>query len=158
MDEEIVYELMGSQTPFLTVNLYINEVKEEDKRFLADIIEEVFKQRIKGFKDRYGNWVAPAFPKLIYVLQEDNIHEGDKWYYLTKLAAKCNVNRCAPDYISEKVMKSIHNGHCYPSMGCRSFLSEWTSTSEPGFETDTNKFYGRLNCGVVSLNLPYIAL
>ena len=145
------------QTPFLTVNLYINEVKEEDKRFLADIIEEVFKQRIKGFKDRYGNWVAPAFPKLIYVLQEDNIHEGDKWYYLTKLAAKCNVNRCAPDYISEKVMKSIHNGHCYPSMGCRSFLSEWTSTSEPGFETDTNKFYGRLNCGVVSLNLPYIA-
>ena len=145
------------QTPFLTVNLYINEVKEEDKCFLADIIEEVFKQRIKGFKDRYGNWVAPAFPKLIYVLQEDNIHEGDKWYYLTKLAAKCNVNRCAPDYISEKVMKSIHNGHCYPSMGCRSFLSEWTSTSEPGFETDTNKFYGRLNCGVVSLNLPYIA-
>ena len=151
-----MYTTQG-QTPFLTVNLYINEVKDEDKHFLADIIEEVFKQRIKGFKDRYGNWVAPAFPKLIYVLQEDNIHEGDKWYYLTKLAAKCNVNRCAPDYISEKVMKSIHNGHCYPSMGCRSFLSEWTSTSEPGFKTDTNKFYGRLNCGVVSLNLPYIA-
>ena len=145
------------QTPFLTVNMYLNEVEEEDKHFLADIIEEVLKQRIKGFKDRYGNWVAPAFPKLIYVLQEDNIHENDKWYYLTKLAARCNTNRCAPDYISEKVMKSIHNGHCYPSMGCRSFLSEWTSTSIPGFETDTNKFYGRLNCGVVSLNLPYIA-
>jgi len=151
-----MYTTQG-QTPFLTVNLYLNEVDEEDKHFLADIIEEVLKQRIKGFKDRYGNWVAPAFPKLIYVLQEDNIHETDKWYYLTKLAARCNTNRCAPDYISEKVMKSIHNGHCYPSMGCRSFLSEWTSTSVDGFETDTNKFYGRLNCGVVSLNLPYIA-
>lgn len=145
------------QTPFLTVNLYLNEVEEEDRHFLADIIEEVLKQRIKGFKDRYGNWVAPAFPKLIYVLQEDNIDEDGKWYYLTKLAAKCNTNRCAPDYISEKVMKSIHNGHCYPSMGCRSFLSEWTATSDPTAVTDKNKFYGRMNCGVVSLNLPYIA-
>lgn len=145
------------QTPFLTVNLYLNEVEDEDKQFLADIIEEVLKQRIKGFKDRFGNWIAPAFPKLIYVLQEDNIHKDDKWYYLTRLAAKCNTNRCAPDYISEKVMKSIHNGHCFPSMGCRSFLSEWTSISDPDFKTDINKFYGRLNCGVVSLNLPYIA-
>lgn len=144
------------QTPFLTVNMYLNEVPEEDRQFLADIIEEVLKQRIQGFKDRYGNWVAPAFPKLIYVLQEDNIHKEDKWYYLTKLAARCNVNRCAPDYISEKVMKKIH-GHCFPSMGCRSFLSEWTSTSIKDYNTDKNKFYGRLNCGVVSINLPYIA-
>lgn len=145
------------QTPFLTVNMYLNEAKtEEDKQYLADIIEEVLKQRIQGFKDIHGNWVAPAFPKLIYVLQEDNIHKEDKWYYLTELAAKCNVNRCAPDYISEKVMKRIH-GHCFPSMGCRSFLSEWTSTSIPNYKTDPNKFYGRLNCGVVSLNLPYIA-
>ncbi len=136
--------------------MYLNEVPEEDKQFLADIIEEVLKQRIQGFKDRYGNWVAPAFPKLIYVLQEDNIHKEDKWYYLTKLAARCNVNRCAPDYISEKVMKKIH-GHCFPSMGCRSFLSEWTSTSIKDYNTDKNKFYGRLNCGVVSINLPYIA-
>lgn len=145
------------QTPFLTVCLYLNEVAEEDRHFLADIIEEVLKQRIKGFKDRYGNWVAPAFPKLIYMLQEDNIHEDDKWYYLTKLAARCNTNRCTPDYISEKVMKGIHGGNCYPSMGCRSFLSTWESTSIPGFKTDNKKFYGRLNCGVVSLNLPYIA-
>ena len=148
---------MGSQTPFLTVNLYINEVKEEDKRFLADIIEEVFKQRIKGFKDRYGNWVAPSFPKLIYVLQEDNIHEGDKWYYLTKLAAKCNVNRCAPDYISEKVMKKLKvdkngDGQCYPCMGCRSFLTPYVdSDGKP-------KYYGRFNQGVVTINLVDVAL
>lgn len=96
--------------------MYLNEVEDKDKPYLADIIEEVLKQRIQGFKDRYGNWVAPAFPKLIYVLQEDNINKNSKWYYLTKLAAKCNVNRCAPDYISEKVMKQIH-GYCYPSMG-----------------------------------------
>lgn len=138
------------QTPFLTVNMYLNEVSEEDRPFLADIIEEVLKQRIQGFKDRNDNWVAPAFPKLIYVLQEDNIHKKDKWYYLTELAAKCSVNRCAPDYISEKVMKKIH-GYCYPSMGCRSFLSPWFD------EKGNAKFYGRLNCGVVSLNLPYIA-
>lgn len=146
------------QTPFLTVCAYLNEAKtEEDKDLLAEIIEEVFKQRIKGFKDRYGNWVGPAFPKLIYMLQKDNVYEGSKYEYLTILAAQCNTNRVTPDYISEKVMKAIHNGHCYPSMGCRSFLSEWTSTSDPDAQTDTNKFYGRCNLGVVSLNLPYIA-
>lgn len=108
---------MDSQTPFLTICMYLNEVEEEDRQYLADIIEEVLKQRIQGMQDRYGNWVAPAFPKLIYMLQEDNIHKTDKWYYLTRLAAECNVNRCAPDYISEKVMKRIH-GYVYPSMGC----------------------------------------
>ena len=130
--------------------MYLNEVSEGDRQYLADIIEEVLKQRIKGMQDKYGNWVAPAFPKLIYVLQADNINPGSKWYYLTKLAAKCNVNRCAPDYISEKVMKRIH-GYVYPSMGCRSFLSPWKD------ENGKAQFYGRLNCGVVTLNLPYIA-
>lgn len=138
------------QTPFLTVNMYLNEVSEDDRQYLADIIEEVLKQRIKGMQDKYGNWVAPAFPKLIYVLQADNINPGSKWYYLTELAAKCNVNRCAPDYISEKVMNRIH-GYTYPSMGCRSFLSPWKD------EDGNVQFYGRLNCGVVTLNLPYIA-
>jgi len=142
-----MYTTQG-QTPFLTVNMYLNEVEEEHKSFLADIIEEVLKQRIQGFKDRYGNWVAPAFPKLIYVLEDDNIDVGSKYYYLTELAAKCNAKRMVPDYISEKVMKEIH-GHCFPSMGCRSFLSEYSK--------DPDKFYGRNNCGVVSLNLPYIA-
>lgn len=144
-----LYTTQG-QTPFLTVNMYLNEVKEDDRQYLADIIEEVLKQRIQGMQDKYGNWVAPAFPKLIYVLQEDNINPDGKWYYLTKLAAKCNVNRCAPDYISEKVMKQIH-GYCYPSMGCRSFLSPWID------KNGNAQFYGRLNCGVVTLNLPYIA-
>ena len=145
-----MYTTQG-QTPFLTVCMYLNEVStDEDKQYLADIIEEVLKQRIQGMQDRYGNWVAPAFPKLIYMLQEDNIHKTDKWYYLTRLAAECNVNRCAPDYISEKVMKRIH-GYVYPSMGCRSFLSPWYDSNGKA------QFYGRLNCGVVTLNLPYIA-
>lgn len=103
------------QTPFLTICAYLNEVEKKDRQYLADIIEEVLKQRIQGMQDRYGNWVAPAFPKLIYMLQENNIHKTDKWYYLTRLAAECNVNRCAPDYISEKVMKCIH-GYVYPSI------------------------------------------
>ena len=131
-----MYTTQG-QTPFLTVCMYLNEVStDEDKQYLADIIEEVLKQRIKGMQDRYGNWVAPAFPKLIYMLQEDNIHKTDKWYYLTRLAAECNVNRCAPDYISEKVMKRIH-GYVYPSMGCRSFLSPWYDSNGKA------QFYGR---------------
>lgn len=124
------------QTPFLTICMYLNEVEEADRQYLADIIEEVLKQRIQGMQDRYGNWVAPAFPKLIYMLQEDNIHKTDKWYYLTRLAAECNVNRCAPDYISEKVMKRIH-GCAYPSMGCRSFLSPWYDSNGKA------QFYGR---------------
>ena len=127
---------MGSQTPFLTVFAYLNEIEESQRQYLADIIEEVFKQRIQGMQDKYGNWVAPAFPKLIYVLQEDNIHKNDKWWYLTELAAKCNVNRCAPDYISEKIMNQIH-GYTYSSMGCRSFLSPW-------YDSDGKaQFYGR---------------
>lgn len=107
---------MGSQTPFLSVCLYLSEASEEDKPFLADIIEEVLKQRIQGFKDRYGNWVAPAFPKLIYVLEECNIYKDSKYYYLTQLSAKCNAGRMVPDYISAKKMKEIH-GYVYPSMG-----------------------------------------
>lgn len=104
------------QTPFLSVCLYLSEATDEDKPFLADIIEEVLKQRIQGFKDRYGNWVAPAFPKLIYVLEKDNIYKDSKYYYLTKLCAKCNAGRMVPDYISAKKMKEIH-GYVYPSMG-----------------------------------------
>ena len=144
-----MYTTQG-QTPFLTVFAYLNEIEESKRQYLADIIEEVLKQRIQGMQDKYGNWVAPAFPKLIYVLQEDNIHKDDKWWYLTELAAKCNVNRCAPDYISEKIMNQIH-GYTYSSMGCRSFLSPWYN------DKGEMQVYGRLNCGVVTLNLPYIA-
>ena len=143
----------NGQSPFVTVFLYLNEVKDEQtKHDLALIIEEVLKQRYQGVKNEVGVWITPAFPKLIYVLEEDNIHEGDRYYYLTELAAKCSAKRLVPDYISEKKMKELKENNCFPSMGCRSFLSPWKD------ENGNYKFYGRFNKGVVTINLVDVAL
>ena len=142
----------NGQTPFITIWAYLNEAKnQQEKEDLALIIEEVFKQRIQGVKNEVGQWVSPAFPKIIYALEEDNCKEGTEYWWLTELAAKCTAKRLVPDYISEKKMIEL-KGACFPSMGCRSFLSPWK-------DKDGNlKFYGRFNQGVVTLNLPYIAL
>jgi len=148
----------NGQAPFLSVNMYLNEVKDKQtKADLALIIEEVLKQRIQGVKNEQGVWIAPAFPKLLYVLEDDNIHEGDKYWYLTKLAAQCTAKRMVPDYISEKKMLEYKidkngNGNCYPCMGCRSFLTPYINTN------GKPKYYGRFNQGVVTINLPDIAL
>ncbi|MCI8389060.1 MAG: anaerobic ribonucleoside-triphosphate reductase [Clostridiales bacterium] len=142
----------NGQAPFVTVFMYLNEAKNEsEKRDLAMIIEETLEQRYKGVKNESGVWVTPAFPKLIYVLEEDNIHEDSEYYYLTKLAAKCTAKRLVPDYISEKKMKELKEGNCFPVMGCRSALSPWKD------ENGNYKFYGRFNQGVVTLNLVDIA-
>ena len=141
--------------------MYLNEANnEKEKDDLALIIEEVLRQRIEGVKNEKGVWVTPAFPKLLYVLQEDNIHEGDKYYYLTELAAKCTAKRMVPDYISEKKMKEYKinkngDGDCYPCMGCRSFLTPWTTIKDKSNSNTTNdpKYYGRFNQGVVTVNL-----
>lgn len=125
----------------MTVNMQLNEVSEENKQYLADIIEEVLKQRIQGLKDRHGNWVAPAFPKLIYVLEEDNIYPNSKYYYLTVLCAKCNAGRMVPDYISDKIMKEIH-GHTHPSMGKQRYSSCKTSLTSPEGVL-INKYYDK---------------
>ena len=142
----------NGQTPFITIFAYLNEAKnDQEKADLALVIEEVFKQRIQGVKNEVGEWISPAFPKIIYALEEDNIHEDSKYYWLTELAAKCTAKRLVPDYISEKKMIEL-KGYCFPSMGCRSFLSPW-------FDKDGKpKFYGRFNQGVCTINLPYIAL
>ena len=142
----------NGQAPFITVFMYLNEAKnEQEKHDLAMIIEETLKQRHKGVKNEKGVWITPAFPKLIYVLEEDNITEDSKYWYLTKLAAKCSAKRLVPDYISEKVMKKLKEGNCFPSMGCRSFLSPYKENGE-------YKFYGRFNKGVVTINLVDVAL
>ena len=149
----------NGQTPFVSVCMYLNEAKnEKEKEDLAIIIEEVLKQRIQGLKNEAGEYVTNAFPKLLYILEDDNIHEGDKYYYLTDLAAQCTMKRMVPDYISEKVMKEWKkdkkgNGYCFPTMGCRSILSVWTDP-----KTKKGKFYSRFNKGVVTINLPYVAL
>ena len=143
----------NGQAPFITVFMYLNESKNErEKRDLAMIIEEVLLQRYEGVKNEKGVWVTPAFPKLIYVLQEDNITPGSEYYYLTELAAKCTAKRMVPDYISEKKMKELKEGNCFPVMGCRSALSPWKD------ENGNYKFYGRFNQGVVTLNLVDVAL
>ncbi len=143
----------NGQAPFLTVFMYLNEAKSEaEKRDLAMIIEETLKQRYQGVKNEAGVWVTPAFPKLIYVLEEDNIEEGQPYYYLTELAAKCTAKRLVPDYISEKKMKELKEGNCFPVMGCRSALSPWKD------ENGNYKFYGRFNQGVVTINLVDVAL
>ena len=146
----------NGQAPFLSVNMYLGET-EEYKDELAMIIEEVLRQRIQGMKNEKGVWITPAFPKLLYVLEEDNINPKSKYYYLTKLAAECTAKRMVPDYISEKVMKELKidkngNGQCYPCMGCRSFLTPYVDND------GRPKYYGRFNQGVVTLNLPDIAL
>ena len=148
----------NGQAPFVTVFMYLGEAKNERERAdLALIIEETLKQRYKGVKNEKGVWVTPAFPKLIYVLEEDNIHEDSQYYYLTKLAAKCTAKRMVPDYISEKIMlqnKIDKNGegHCYTCMGCRSFLTPYVD------ENGKPKYYGRFNQGVVTINLVDIGL
>ena len=149
----------NGQAPFVTVFMYLGETDDpRTKQDLAIIIEEMLKQRIQGVKNEAGVWITPAFPKLIYVLEEDNIHEDSPFYYLTKLAAKCTAKRMVPDYISEKVMlknKVDKNGegHCYTCMGCRSFLTPYVDP-----ETGKPKYYGRFNQGVVTINLVDVAL
>ena len=129
----------NGQTPFITVFMYLNEVKDEQtKSDLALIIEEVLNQRYLGVKNEVGVYITPSFPKLIYVLEEDNIKEGTKYWYLTELAAKCTAKRLVPDYISEKIMKQVKGGYCFPVMGCRSALAPWQD------ENGNTKFYGRL--------------
>ncbi|MDF2845448.1 MAG: anaerobic ribonucleoside-triphosphate reductase [Herbinix sp.] len=143
----------NGQAPFLTVFMYLNEAKDErEKKDLAIIVEETLKQRHHGVKNESGAWVTPAFPKLIYVLEEDNVYEGSEYYYLTEIAAKCTAKRLVPDYISEKKMMELKEGNCFPVMGCRSALSPWKD------ENGNYKFYGRFNQGVVTLNLVDIAL
>ena len=142
----------NGQAPFITVFMYIDEVPEgQTREDLVAIIEEMLHQRIRGVKNEKGVWITPAFPKLIYVLEDDNIHEDSKYYYLTKLAAECSAKRLVPDYISEKVMKELKDGNCYPCMGCRSFLTVYHD------ENDKPKFYGRFNQGVVTINLVDVA-
>ena len=142
----------NGQAPFVTVFMYLDEVEEGPARDdLALIIEEMLNQRILGVKNEKGVYITPAFPKLIYVLEEDNIHEDSKYWYLTKLAAKCTAKRMVPDYISEKIMKKLKKGNCYPCMGCRSFLTVYED------ENGKPKFYGRFNQGVVTINLVDVA-
>ena len=158
----------NGQAPFLSVNMYLGET-DEYKEELAMIIEEFLKQRIVGFKNRKGVYITPAFPKLLYVLEEDNIHEDSKYWYLTELAAKCTAKRMVPDYISEKMMKELKInengvGDCYPCMGCRSFLTPDRTMSLGNIAKAKNyvqgkgKYYGRFNQGVVTINLPDVAL
>ena len=148
----------NGQAPFITIFMYLGEAKNEQERAdLALIIEETLEQRIKGVKNEAGVWITPAFPKLIYVLEEDNVRPGSKYFYLTELAAKCTAKRMVPDYISEKIMlknKIDKNGegHCYTCMGCRSFLTPYVD------ENGEAKYYGRFNQGVVTVNLVDIAL
>ena len=148
----------NGQAPFITVFMYLDEVPEGQTRDdLAAIIEEMLHQRIKGVKNEKGVFITPAFPKLIYVLEEDNIHETSKYFYLTRLAAQCTAKRMVPDYISEKKMKELKvdkngEGHCYPCMGCRSFLTPYIDP-----ETGKPKYYGRFNQGVVTINLVDVA-
>ncbi len=142
----------NGQAPFVTVYMYLNEVPDgQIKEDLALIIEETLKQRILGVKNEKGIYITPAFPKLIYVLEEDNIYEGSRFFELTKLAAKCTAKRMVPDYISEKVMKNLKKGNCYPCMGCRSFLTVYDD------ENGNGKYYGRFNQGVVTINLVDVA-
>ena len=142
----------NGQAPFITVFMYLGEAKDKQtKNDLALIIEEMIEQRYQGVKNEKGVWITPAFPKLIYVLEEDNIHEDSPYYYLTKLAAKCSAKRLVPDYISEKKMKELKEGNCFPVMGCRSALSPWKD------ENGNYKFYGRVNKGVVTINLVDVA-
>ena len=149
----------NGQAPFVTVFMYLGEAKnEQERKDLALIIEETLEQRYEGVKNEDGVWITPAFPKLIYVLEEDNIHEDSPYWYLTRLAAKCTARRMVPDYISEKKMLELKvdkngEGHCYTCMGCRSFLTPYVDP-----ETNQPKYYGRFNQGVVTINLPDVAL
>lgn len=158
----------NGQTPFITISMYLNEAKnEKEKEDLAICIEEMLRQRIQGVKNEKGVWITPAFPKLIYVLEEDNVREGTKYWELTKLAAKCTAKRMVPDYVSEKKMLEYKigktgKGSCYPPMGCRSFLTpdrtEGNVANAKNYVEGEEKYYGRFNQGVVTINLPDVAL
>ena len=154
--QTIQYQLItlmtcNGQAPFVTMFMYLDEVPEgQTRNDLAMMIEEVLKQRMQGVKNEAGVWVTPAFPKLIYVLDEDNIHEDSEYYYLTKIAAQCTAKRMVPDYISAKVQRGLKQDHVYTCMGCRSFLTVEDSQRNPD---GTHKFYGRFNQGVVTINL-----
>lgn len=158
--QTIQYQLItlmtcNGQAPFVTMFMYLDEVPDgQTRKDLAMIIEEVLRQRMQGVKNEKGVWITPAFPKLIYVLDEDNIHDDSPYYYLTKLAAECTAKRMVPDYISAKIMKSLKNGDVYPCMGCRSFLTPDTEGLGPHGE---HKYYGRFNQGVVTINLVDVA-
>ena len=158
--QTIQYQLItlmtcNGQAPFVTIFMYLDEVPEGRTRDdLALIIEEVMKQRMQGVKNERGAWITPAFPKLIYVLDEDNIHEDSKYWYLTELAAKCTAKRMVPDYISAKIMRQLKNGNVYTCMGCRSFLTVEEKQKNPD---GSYKFYGRFNQGVVTINLVDVA-
>ena len=142
----------NGQAPFVSVFMYLDEAPEGRLREdLALIMEEILRQRMQGVKNEKGVYITPAFPKLLYVLEEDNVREGSKYWYLTQLAAKCTAKRMVPDYISEKIMKKMKDGNCYPCMGCRSFLTVYHD------EKDRPKFYGRFNQGVVTINLVDVA-
>ena len=156
----LTLQTTNGQTPFVSVCLYLNEAEnEQEKENLALVIEEILKQRMKGVKNENGQFYANPFPKLLYVLEEDNITPDSKYWYLTKLAAECTTKRMVPDYISEKVMKQLkiskkgEEGDCYPCMGCRSFLTPYRDP-----KTKKPKYYGRFNQGVVTINLPDVAL
>ena len=156
--QTIQYQLItlmtcNGQAPFVTIFMYLDEVPE-GRDDLALIIEEVMKQRMQGVKNERGAWITPAFPKLIYVLDEDNIHEDSKYWYLTELAAKCTAKRMVPDYISAKIMRQLKNGNVYTCMGCRSFLTVEEKQKNPD---GSYKFYGRFNQGVVTINLVDVA-
>ena len=143
----------NGQAPFVTIFMYLNEARsEQEKQDIALITEEILKQRIEGVKNEKGVWITPAFPKLIYVLEPDNIKEGTPYFYLTELAAKCTAKRMVPDYISEKIMLELKQGNCYTCMGCRSFLTPYKN------EKGEYQFYGRFNQGVVTINLVDVAL
>lgn len=160
----ITLQTTNGQAPFVTVFMYLNEAKNErEKEDLALLIEVMFKQRMLGVKDSSGYYITPAFPKLIYCLQEDNISEDGKYWYLTELAAKCTAKRMVPDYISEKKMLEL-KGDVYPSMGCRSFLTPDICSEKVGniahalnYEEGKHKYYGRFNQGVVTINLVDVA-
>ena len=158
--QTIQYQLItlmtcNGQAPFVTIFMYLDEVPEGRTRDdLALIIEEVMKQRMQGVKNERGAWITPAFPKLIYVLDEDNIHEDSKYWYLTELAAKCTAKRMVPDYISAKIMRQLKNGNVYTCMGCRSFLTVEEKQKNPD---GSYKFYGSFNQGVVTINIVDVA-
>jgi len=151
----------NGQTPFVSIFLYLNEVRDgREKDDFAMLIKEVLKQRIEGTKNEQGVWITPAFPKILYVLEEDNVHKGDKYYYLTELAAKCTAKRMVPDYISEKKMLE-YKGDCFPCMGCRSFLTPDRTTENLANANNWikgKKYYGRFNQGVVTINLADVGL
>ena len=143
----------NGQAPFLTIFMYLNEARSErEKKDLSMIIEEMLHQRCRGVRNESGQWITPAFPKLIYVLEDDNVNDDSEYFYLTKLAAECSAKRLVPDYISEKQMKKLKEGNCFPVMGCRSALNPWKD------ENGNYKFYGRFNQGVVTINLVDVAL